>query len=401
MHSAAKRIHVLGIVLTSLLNMGLCDSDEPTYTLRVRDADGRPIQKFDYTWNGGRQIQVQPLFNGKFQEVRSISDSSGVARVVHYNDVTLFVGAPGYVTKPTIVPAEKPSEVVVTLDRAAKVSGKIVDSSGEPVVGAHVWLGSVPRYGHHGLPKHIMESDWLGRIESDRIPKGETSFGIAHPDFVPAVHQRLVELDRVNNLSFVMIGAATLQGLILFGVEPPEYADVVVYTGDLDESTVPDSKMAKCRGGAFVVKGIVPGTNQVDFRASQPRPGFDDRLWTLTNKITFAENDNRKVETRIPTGTSSIAGRLHLAGTPLTRGKSVYVTLKEVNAERSLKIGMRPNDEGDYAFDSVPSGRWTMTARAWDEQSKKLYQFEKEVFTAVDESLRMDFDLPEVALESR
>jgi len=412
MRSAAKRLRVFGVVLFALLCIGLCAADEaddanaekynlPTFTLRVQDANGTPIQNFDYMRNGGRVTEVQRLATGELPEVYSVSVSSGVARVVNYNtgnEVTLFVGAPGYVTKPTLIPFDPPpTEVVVTLERAATVRGKIVDSLGWPVAGVRVWLGNIPLAEHHGMRGHIMESDAHGMVSSDRIPVGKVSFAILHPDFMGAVYEREVAGNHVNKLSFTLNSGASLTGTVHFGKERPSSAFIQITP--IDPKIRTNGKHVECEQGNFVMKGITPGPNMVYFRTSHPQTGFPNAGWSLAEEINFAEREVKRIEKTIPTGTSSISGKVLVDGALLKDGVSIYLMRGVPGPGPFLEVSSAPSDQGDYVIGSLPSGSWRMNAQAWDRQTNKSYRLDKQISLADGEALRLDIDLPEAKLQ--
>lgn len=377
-------------------------------TVRVEDSDGRPIQNFEYAYKGGAVAEVPRGADGSLPRFNPVSDAQGIARVRFFPNyykgawrVTLIVSAPDYVTNFHVIEPDKLAETRVILDRAAKMSGRILDTAGNPIAGAQVWLDHIPD-GRHGRPAHIMESDSLGRIASDRIPIGRISFAILHPDFLAGAYERQVTEGNLNEFSFVLEGGASLSGSLFFASESPEQAYVFVNASNPDYAIRdPRDKRATCENGKFVIKGILPGTSHVVFRVFQHQTGFRDADWVLTEEFHLSQREEKQIEKSIPTGSSTLAGRILLHGVPMKSEYSVSISLahEEMGVGRSLQVDSHPNDIGEYAFRNLPSGFWHMSVHSWDDEVQQSYHFQKRIKLTAGEALRLDIDFPESATQ--
>lgn len=377
-------------------------SSEKWITVRVNDQAGRPIQNFEYTRVGGALTELLPRADGTLPRLEPVRDPQGIVRIQVFSrrserpqKDTIIVGAPGYVTNFHVIEPEQLLDTVVVLQRAGEVSGKILDSAGNPVAGAWVWLGDLPHAGHHGMPGHIMESDASGAITSDRIPIGHGSFAILHPDYVGAVYEHEVTSDRVNRLSFTLNSGAFLTGTLSFGTERPGQASISVTP--VDRRSDSDGKRMECKQGAFALKGILPGTNQIMFNVVQQQTGFRDAGWLLREEIGFAGGERKEVKRVIPTGNSTLSGTVQVDGNPPSGqwGASIYLVRESKEQGRYLQVGTYTNAEGDYVFGSLPAGSWQVSVQVWDQEKQQGYDFRKQISLADGEPLQLEVRFPE------
>lgn len=375
--------------------------------VRVADADGRPIDNFEYARRGGAGTELSRGPDGSLPRFEQVSDPEGIFRVRFYPHYykgawkeTIIVGAPGYVMNFHVIEPENLTETVVVLERAGEVSSRIIDSAGNPIGGAQVWIGPVPHTGHHGRPGHIMESDASGRIASDRVPTGNISFGILHPDFIADTYDRVVTDEGLNEVSFVLDSGASLTGSMFLGNQRPERAYVYVSPFNPDQS-YGQNKQVTCEDGNFVVKGILPGRNRVHFRVFQLQTSGREADWSLYEKINFASQEEKHIEKTIPTGTSSLSGKILVEGIPPNGEFSgtIYLLYKELDNGPSLQVGTYTNDKGEYTFSDLPSGTWDMSVSTWNSEDNVGHNVRRQFELLESEALILDFDLPVLASE--
>ena len=413
-NALSKGKHLFGVnwllLALTTLTLGAVADDETSGVIqgaakwievRVEDADDRPIQNFEYARRGGAVTELSRGPDGSLPRFEQVSDPEGIVQIHFYPHYykgawkdTIIVGAPGYVTNFHVIEIENLAEPVVVLDRAGEVSGKILDSAGNPIDGAQVWIGPVPHSGHHGRPGHIMESDAAGRIASDRIPTGKISFGILHPDFIADTYDRLVTDEGLNETSFVLDSGASLTGSMSLGNLRLERSYVSVSPSNPDQS-FDQNKQVTCEQGDFVVKGILPGTNRVRFRVFQLQTSGRDADWTLRETIDFVSGEEKHIEKSIPTGTSSLSGKIFVEGIPPNGEFSgtIYLVYKELDNGRSLQVGTYTNDKGEYTFSDLPSGTWDMSVRTWNSEDQVRHNSRRQIDLGDREALILDFDL--------
>lgn len=371
--------------------------------VHVQDTDGHPIEEFEYAIIGGAHTTLEPRADGSLPRFKHVSDPLGVARAElrpHYYKgkwkVTVAVGAPGCVTRFHTIEPERLTETVVLLERAGRVFGKVIDSAGNPVAGARVWLGQIPYPGHHGRSAHIMESDSSGKIASDQIPIGSIPFAILHPDVIADVHEREVSGDKVNEFVFTLDAGATLMGTLSFGVDLAESGGVNIQTSD---QSTPMDRRTESRQGRFNIKGIASGTSRADYHVRRSNPGFRDTVWRLSEELQFVEHEVKRIQVEFPSGLCRLGGRILAHGSPPPSqfGASIYLSPAEPQDARSLQVDGHTNEEGNYDLTHLPAGSWRMTVHTWDSERQEGFNFQKTIVLSEGEPVRLDINFPEDA----
>lgn len=187
----------LGIIL---LRRGL------TISGQVVDVEGEPIIDAKIVAMPAAEDSQKSLANRKLSSRPTQSDAKGtfiLQGLLAEQRVFLTIEHPGYlgqVVEGVEVPIDVPLKVV--MQRAARVSGRVEDPSGEPIVGAEVRLGGVGRAaGTVGLrtagDDNALQtvSDDQGQFDLPGVIPGTVELEAVMEDFLPSEAQRL-EIER-------------------------------------------------------------------------------------------------------------------------------------------------------------------------------------------------------------
>ena len=115
---------------------------------QVVDSAGKPIPEFEYRVRGGTLTENLRAKDGSLLSLNRTSHPRGQFRENYYEGYgakqTVVVGAPGYVTRYHVFEpgaGDSLTDMRIVLDKAAMVEGAVVDTNGNPVSGALIWIG--------------------------------------------------------------------------------------------------------------------------------------------------------------------------------------------------------------------------------------------------------------------
>lgn len=168
--------------------------------------------------------ETEKALKGRKPAATSAADGRfSIADLAAGTPVHLAIQAPGYLVaqvRAVRPPTEKP--VVVRLEPAASLLGRVVDESGDPVPGARVdlrWQASHPQDPELPLGEPILRNtraDGTGRFELRGVPAGPVRVSVTAPPFMPLEGVK-VELPRpstAGELELVLERGALLQGRV-------------------------------------------------------------------------------------------------------------------------------------------------------------------------------------------
>ncbi len=227
-------------------------------------------------------------------------------------DVT--VRAPGFresVLRDVEVPEGKDVEGVrILLDRAASVSGVVVDDAGKPLASVSV-SRSQGSSGSGGFTMRLgpgsdgPETDGDGRFLLDGLEPGPVTLAFSHPEFEPAERDVEVSGD-VTGLRVAMTRGASLTGIVMRDEDGSAVASATVtaqaagssaFGGMLSARTGPDGtfQIDAVRPGRYMVTAsatglrTLGGAEEVVVASGSPPPPLEIRLGggvTLNGQIT-------------------------------------------------------------------------------------------------------------------
>lgn len=309
-----------------------------------------PLVQLVLTAAGHRQAWGEPIELPAEERVYAASDERGRFRVdgLAAGDYLLEARTPGHARarlEPVRLPAKEPLEVV--LRPAAVIEGFVVDSRGEPAVGAEVQVsGQVPQSVTTGA----------GGGFSVEVEAGTYGVSARHAGETGALAQSLtLSAGRTLRGVRIQLGPeAVLKGRVfnLFTKDPVVGARVEVSphqaNGDAGRATTDET-------GHFRVGALAPGSYDVVASA----PGFSP---TLRQALTVTARDDFSVELALA-GTGTLEGWVRdAAGRPIG-GAWVIAPNDNLSAVESLPSVARTDAEGHYRLEGIQAGHPFITAR--------------------------------------
>ena len=267
--------------------------------------------------------------------------------------VHLQVKADGYLVKE--VRGVRPpgsGPVVVRLEPAAVLSGRVVDEEGDAVSGAEIgltWqaiLEDDPLRRSVGKPvERSVLSNAEGRFEIADTPRGEVRLTVTAQGFIPAEEAKLTvpRPDSAPELTFVLRRGSRLEGRVTTTAGKP--------VPDVRISIDPGSARSDAEG-LYVLDGLEPGRQEV--RVFHPH--YRNRM----RSITIAEGTNR-LDIELEAGVE-VSGRvIDSEGKPVAAAEVELVTLdrSELRQHRA-----RTGEDGAFLLEPVASGRYRLQASA-------------------------------------
>ena len=333
---------------------------------QVVDSAGKPIPEFEYRVRGGTLTENLRAKDGSLLSLNRTSHPRGQFRENYYEGYgakqTVVVGAPGYVTRYHVFEpgaGDSLTDMRIVLDKAAMVEGAVVDTKGNPVSGALIWIGSVPRPRHHGRSGHIAETNADGRFLSDRFPPGATTLGVLHQDHPATSIDINLSLSETNQLTLVLPPGVILFGSMSFGEMPVRDGRVDVKTREGGKTVVPTN-------GIFSINGVPVEATDVLFRTFRSESTGQISSWDLRRRVDLAGREELNVDIRFPAGTAALSGELLVNGKALRTkyGSALYAVL--VGKTEKLQITAYANNEGRFSISDMPEGDWDVSVRLYD-----------------------------------
>jgi len=361
-------------------------------------------------------------------------------------EATIIVRAPGLMPTALVmsymIPGEICSGVVVRLAAEARVAGRAVDETGEPVAGALLFRKSLPledferssvvppsRSEHETLA--LAKTDGNGRFEFGGLPEAAQLVAAYHPDFEASSQEIVPQPGRTVTVDFVLKSGGTIAGTITHDGRPLNGIGVLasVDVSLADEKPAPGQKfdvghrLRVCRQaqryartdvrGHYVIKGLPSGNASVSATLLFDAPPALPEGWPPWQDADLARRDNvlsrrRQVAAQVKAGWTTevdidfpgagavIEGAIHIAGQPAGRAE-LMITGSLPDGTRETFLGMRLT-QGAYRVSGIPAGEWQVRVTNVQPSSLDSYhQIEQAPTVSVEagETAVVDFDLPE------
>jgi protocatechuate 3,4-dioxygenase beta subunit len=286
---SVDRCLVVPLAASASLQVRIIDAQrKPVVGMVVEvDANGR-----DCAWNG---FQPAALDSIPYPQWTEITDDDGrvefhdlparIALEVNMNAATIVhLREDPRHRRPIFLAPGQQAAFEWTARGACDVSGRVVDSTGTPVVISGVWLmpRSLPdtaRFTLYMNPEYSATTDMEGRFEFRQVPTGEWSIGPSALHevesssaslFVPAVQN----LDITEGMTTTSVEIRLDHGLMLRGqVRDSKGAlapDAMVMVSALDHALLTFAHTEE--DGSFAVSGLTAGTFEI---AASPDAGCD------------------------------------------------------------------------------------------------------------------------------
>jgi protocatechuate 3,4-dioxygenase beta subunit len=298
------------------------------------------------------QPAVEPARGSKPDAVTGRDGSFALDDLQRGVPVHLFVQADGYLGKE--VRGVRPpgsGPVLVRLEPAALLQGRVIDEAGEAVSGAEVgltWqavLEDDPRRSVGRPIERSAQSDAEGRFEIADAPRGEVRLTVRAQGFIPAEEPKLT-LPRPGSapeLTFVLRRGARLEGRVATrSGKPVSGVRIVVDPG----AAFTDAE------GLYVLDGLATGPQEVRvFHPEYKRRARTIAIVEGTNRFDVELEDGVEVSGRVvdPDGKPVLAAEVEL------------VTLDRSDLRRQRA---RTGEDGAFLLQPVAAGAYRLQATA-------------------------------------
>ncbi|HIJ66260.1 MAG TPA: sigma-70 family RNA polymerase sigma factor [Candidatus Hydrogenedentes bacterium] len=201
---------------------------------------------------------------------------------------------------------EHNQEVVIKLHGGCKVEGLVVTSSGKPVAGAQVAVGTSPYLASNRSGMAAANSDDEGAFKLDALQPTSQIITAFHPDHGSGAVEVFPRVTDVTRVKIKLGGAGDIEGTVLAGREL--LRDPLVFAGGQYVHIKPD--------WSYRISGLTPGLARVrvNLRRSSPdglSRSFEQALVVEGNGVVQADLD-------IPTGTATLMGAIDYGDLPCT-----------------------------------------------------------------------------------
>lgn len=382
----------------------------PGLSGRVVDAAGQAVPRFR-----ARAGQGNESFDGRFDDPSGTFELEGPFA----GTWTVRVEAEGHVQIETLsVEVPQTEALVIRLERAARLSGRVVDPDGRPAAGAQVSL-------RHGAGRTGMffggggagaatarrsisaTSDAQGHFDLDDVAPGDARLSATHGAWSASEEQALELAPGVpiTDLTLALRRGGTVEGRIFDGAGQPDAGRVVMAMGGA--GSMPASATSDAQG-AFRLERLVPGRYQVMAQPSRTgleralsaggSPGPADFLALMqTASVEVAEGQTALVVLGAPPAAPvRVFGRVSRGGAPVAGGSVMALVEGRGLMEgwKAARIG--PDGSYELVLDEPGDLVLTVEAEARERGPRGGFgggtQFPVEV-PAV-ESFRFDLELP-------
>ena len=277
---------------------------------------------------------------------------------------------------PLSVPQLEGAELVLTLDRAATVVGKVVDPSGQPVAGAKVapkvTLGDIGRIALEQASGTHLEAETLddGSFELGGLPTGALELVASHAELAQSLPApvELVPAERLEGLVLELRTGGRILGVVYDDAGDPWPGQTILVQ---DPTLSSGQKFGSSDGaGEFLFEGLAPGSYQVmTFGSQAPNnaPEDDNDFAAMLGGLKFTmaqveDGEDTWVELgAVPANPVHLAGRVLAAGDPVG-GAMVSLFSDGGEGMEGLKF-TTTNSDGRFETELNAPGRYLISVQ--------------------------------------
>ncbi len=321
----------------------------------VIDTSGQPVTDFEilYAANAGMNMQN---FQHMGPGARTRNDE-GIFRIESAEEgtATLLVKAQGFAPKlqmvSDIVPGETKSGVVVEVETGGMVTGRVLDSSKNPVSGAKVFDTAAPMDEYRRERASRTTSNADGSFQLDGLPSGTVTISAYHPAHAGANVTVEVAPGKTTQADIVLGGGGTVRIRITENGQPATGA----YAGIQDKTSNDSTAKEPDENGMVEYTNIPAGNYRAYGGLRNPEgQGFPGR--NQGKEITVTEGGVTEVTLDFAAGTASIAGTMAFNGQPPTRGW-VQMTIGATDTAGEETRHIEADANGQFRIENLPPGQ--------------------------------------------
>ncbi len=318
---------------------------------RIVDEDEKPVAHAPVVWQLQRSGQ-DASWMAAGESVAADGDGRFLLRDVLPGSIALHVHAPGFqpaeLDDLEIPPGKDVEGLEIVLHRGAAVAGRVLDSEGEPEVGALVEVA--PQRGAAAMQVFIANpSDGDGRYRLEGVEPGRRAIAATADDGRSAVAELDVALGGENTLDLRLEGGVEVAGTVVDSGGAPVSGATVTF---IKPGTLRGFRHAGSGGdGAFLFKGMTDG----DYTVTAGRPGYPRAQLEQPVKVQGAPISG--LEIRLPAA-GAITGELR----GLEFRELAEVRVWGTNRSGGGGASARQDHSGRYRLENAAPGDWVVRA---------------------------------------
>ncbi len=329
-------------------NIGIELRDRGTVTGTILDARTQePISDFSLLGVSGNQ-GFQGYMNQNFLSFRS---PEGLFELedIEEGPATIMVRAEGYAPQSHPIDfvgaGETVANIVISLEPGTTLQGVVVNRAGEPIRGAMLFDGPVPRNGRDQSAKDYTEAN--GTFTLNSMPIGNVVIGVYHPHYAPVNIELTLSTGGPNHEEIVLAEGGTVEGYVTSGGQPMPNSYVNISSGaNFHQNVQTDSD------GYFQVNGLNDGT--VNVSTNIQNGGNSQHRTTQAEVVDGAVT---RVDFDFTAGNSTVEGTLLRDGIGVSGARIGLSIDTGVGTET---FSSQTDANGQFYFSDLPGGTATL-----------------------------------------
>jgi hypothetical protein len=287
-------------------------------------------------------------------QFQAISDPQGRFTLSEVEDraMSLDVRAEGFadtsVPLSGIVGGETRRDVLVRMETGVELAGRVVDTSGKGVGGAHIFLGAVPHESQRDRQQRATSSgDGSFRLTS--LPAGQVQISASHPKYAPKTVTANLTPRVENRVEIALSTGGTVEGLVTLDGKPFAGASINAMTrnGTGQQGAQTDAQ------GRYRIAGLPDGPFHLNPTLNAPGVPFRSK----TVQIEITEGYVTEMNFNFVSGSSTIEGTIYEAPNQPLRGQANINVTVQIADGSSEYSGAQTDGSGGFLIEGVPAGQ--------------------------------------------
>jgi hypothetical protein len=330
-----------------------------------------------YNFNRVRDLKRFRHDEGRFtvDGGRTDRELSVLARAQGYADTLVPVGK--------LLPGELRQDVLVQMQVENIVNGLVVDSDGNPVSGAGIYRGQVPRNDYERENSKAATSNREGRFELKGMPAGTNLISATKPGLSP--DQVIMQItERNTDVTLTLAKGASLEGYVTMNGSPLANAHVYasIQTSGPEARVHVDKQGNTDDKGYFRFSGLPEGTGSL----SVSTPSSQGLRRNMSKQFETANGMSTQVDFDFVPASSAIEGYIFLGENEPGPGRvNVSITKDGVSESQYKDV----DSTGYFLLEPLPAGTYSLRLYNTDGHRGSTKTGE----LGENETLRIDFNM--------
>lgn len=318
---------------------------------KVIDAlTGDPVTHFEVLRRLPSSDEIHWMVSPQFEPVDD-PDGQVAFEAVQAGDFEVIVRAKGYAESRVVAkvePGAVTEGVVVPLETARIIRGRVIDASGNPIVSAKVYAGKLPRHNPYEV-RDAARSDADGFFELEDAPASTQLIAAYHPQFAPGWAERA---GNEYEVTVQLTQGATVSGVVSLQGVPAQDSSLSYWAIDRMEGPV----TVNCdEDGRFRLEHLPSGDIMLTARVPLGRELGDRYLYQTRG---FADGAEEELDIDFTLGAAALEGKLTDGGKPTAHlyMHVQYPGPRGFNAYADFHSQL----DNTYRIDALPAGPATL-----------------------------------------